>query len=85
MTRPLLLRVLIWGTVTGVIGAVCWGKSSYETGWLPLLKGGGLGGGDRCGRSAVHCQAPWQTKRKELLEEKLRTQGVGLLHQPANP
>jgi hypothetical protein len=41
--RSLVLRVALWSALAALIGAVLWAKSSYESGWLPLLKGGLLG------------------------------------------
>jgi drug/metabolite transporter (DMT)-like permease len=36
-------RYLIWGVVMGLVGVVLHGKSSYESGWLSLVQGGGMG------------------------------------------
>lgn len=43
MKRSLVLRASLWGALAALVGAVLWAKSSYEPGWLPLLKGGLLG------------------------------------------
>ena len=43
MKRSLALRALLWSMLAALIGAVLWAKSSYEAGWLPLLKGGLMG------------------------------------------
>jgi polyferredoxin len=41
--RALVLRASLWSALAALVGAVLWAKSSYETGWPPLLKGGLLG------------------------------------------
>jgi hypothetical protein len=41
--RSLVLRASLWSALAALVGAVLWAKSSYESGWLPLLKGGLLG------------------------------------------
>ena len=43
MKRSLVWRASLWSALAALIGAVLWAKSSYEPGWLPLLKGGLLG------------------------------------------
>lgn len=43
MKPPLVLRASVWTTLAALVGSVLWAKSSYESGWLPLLKGGLLG------------------------------------------